>query len=170
MFNSMSKAQLSRQHIASAFQKMREGDYYSAITEWLTAIELQPDHPEIHTGFDILGSCYARVNDLEKAIEAYKEAIRRKPDYLQSHSGLAGVLAVHGDLKLALDEYLFVLRRSDNRELLNLIRNGIRLLIINAQKQGQVGILRNLGSESQRLLLDVMDDQTRQLFFGLISP
>jgi len=48
---------------------------------------------------------YSQLEDYEKAIEAFKQAIRIQPDYIYAHYNLGMVFLVQGDRNSALDEY-----------------------------------------------------------------
>ena len=53
-----------------------EGDYQQAVEHSLRSLELKPDSPSY---LDTLGRCYYAVGDLEKALEAQREAVRLHP-------------------------------------------------------------------------------------------
>ena len=52
-----------------------------------------------------LGIAYGNLGRYQDAIEAYKQAIRIKPDYAEAHYNLGIAYLVTGDKDSALEEY-----------------------------------------------------------------
>jgi len=62
----------------------------NSITLYSHALEITDANWLIHNG---LGNCYAKTNQIDKAINQYQEAIRIKPDYFEAYNNMGTVMA-----------------------------------------------------------------------------
>src|SRR4030066_323337 len=73
-------------HYQLGVSYLNEDKVQMAYVEFQKAIELDPNNKDV---LNALGLIYLRFDDLPKAIDAYKGAIKRSPDYYPSYYGLA---------------------------------------------------------------------------------
>jgi len=125
----------SRAHDNLGFTYERSGDTEKALVEFEKSVKLQPDNfgalanlgvayaklgfynksiktleksikiNKYHKTFDKLGLVYVELNEEEKAIESFKEAIRINHRYAKAHNDLATVYGRIGEIDLALLEF-----------------------------------------------------------------
>jgi len=62
----------------------------NSITLYSHALEITDANWFVHNG---LGNCYAKTNQIDKAINHYQEAIRIKPDYFEAFNNMGTVMA-----------------------------------------------------------------------------
>ncbi len=69
------------------------GQMEGAITEYRTALEIQPNYAEAHHNF---GVALYKQGHLDEAMAHYRKALQLKPDYADAHNSLGVVLARSG--------------------------------------------------------------------------
>ena len=79
----------------------RCSQYEDAIETAKKSITLQPSAE----GFHNLGACYEKTNKLNKAVKAYKEALRLNPKIAQTQNDLALAIEKTGNINIAIDHY-----------------------------------------------------------------
>ncbi|MDF1758293.1 MAG: tetratricopeptide repeat protein [Legionellaceae bacterium] len=80
---------------------VQSGESNKAIATFLQALSLKND-PIFHMN---LGNIYKRMQNIEKAVYHYQQAIEINPKYAKAHNNLAGLYAGLGNYKQALVEY-----------------------------------------------------------------
>lgn len=88
---------------------MLDGASDSAIRCLERSARLCPVMRMIHWG--VLGTAYRNAGRYQDSIEAFKSCIRRFPDFIFGHSGLAVAYSLNGDNELAANEVAEVLRQ-----------------------------------------------------------
>jgi adenylate cyclase len=94
---------------ALGWAQMLDGATNSAIRCLERSARLCPIMRTVHWG--VLGTAYRNAGRYEEAIEVFKGCIRRFPDFIYGHSGLAVAYALNGDDDLAAREVAEVLRQ-----------------------------------------------------------
>ena len=91
--------------VASWFEK----NWSQAAAQWEALIVENPDHAafpkaweELPRAYFNLGTARRESGDLDKAVEAYKEALRLRPDYADAHLNLGDLYGDSGKYSLAL--------------------------------------------------------------------
>lgn len=98
-------------HFNRAVELHKKGDLAGAITEYRTALRLNPNDAEAHIH---LGSALNVTGDPDGAITEYRTALRLNPNHVEAHHNLGLALHDKGDLAGALTEYRTVLRLNPN--------------------------------------------------------
>lgn len=78
--------------LATAYEEIQ--DLNRAAENYLKYVQSQPENP--YTGWLKLGQSYLKLNLADKAISAYRETLRLKPDDISCNYNLAGLLASTG--------------------------------------------------------------------------
>jgi adenylate cyclase len=94
---------------ALGWAQMLDGATDSAIRCLERSARLCPTMRTIHWG--VLGTAYRNAGRYKEAIETFKGCIRRFPDFIYGHSGLAVAYVLNGDDELAAHEVAEVLRQ-----------------------------------------------------------
>ena len=94
---------------ALGWAQMLDGATNSAIRCLERSARLCPVMRRVHWG--VLGTAYRNAGRYEEAIETFKGCIRRFPDFVYGHSGLAVAYGLNGDDELAAREVAEVLRQ-----------------------------------------------------------
>lgn len=81
---------------------VRNTDWQSEDTLWLSAARTSPSSPQNHNN---LGDLYGRRGDRESAIAEFKEAIRLKPNYADAHHNLGNAYVEMGKIDEAIESY-----------------------------------------------------------------
>jgi serine/threonine protein kinase/predicted Zn-dependent protease len=86
-----------------------DGQIDQAIAEYQRAVKLKAEYVEAHYG---LGFAYSMIRDssgtsthYREAIEQFREALRRRPDFTDAHNAYIQALSGRNELNLALEEY-----------------------------------------------------------------
>jgi Flp pilus assembly protein TadD len=79
-----------------------KGDLNGAISEFHTALRLEPHSPTAHTN---LGGTLHEKGDLEGAEAEFRTALQLQPDSPSAHNGLANALQASGDVGGAVAEF-----------------------------------------------------------------
>ncbi|MEW6109635.1 MAG: tetratricopeptide repeat protein [Nitrospirota bacterium] len=106
------------------------GNHEKAIIFFDKALMMKPT-AEIYQS---LGSSHNSLRQYEKAVEAYKEAIRLKPDFVEAHEGLG---SAYSDLQLyekAIEAYKKVLEFKPDDEIMEMAYESLALIY---EKTGQ---------------------------------
>jgi Flp pilus assembly protein TadD len=98
-------------HFNRAVELHKKGDLAGAITEYRTALRLNPNEVEAHIH---LGSALNVTGDPDGAITEYRTALRLNPNEVEAHHNLGLALHDKGDLAGAITEYRTVLRLNPN--------------------------------------------------------
>ena len=62
-------------------------------------------YPEEAVLYNIMGVCFASLNDLGNAVESYQQALTIKPNYAEAHYNLGGTLKNLNELDLSIKSY-----------------------------------------------------------------
>ena len=95
-----------------------QADYSGAARAYSEMIKVKPYDYKLRTR---LGVSYSKSGEIEKAIKELNAAIRLYKDYLDSHFHLAYLYAGQSMNKEAIEECLFVLKRSPGDPSMNLL-------------------------------------------------
>ena len=100
------------------------GEYFEAAEEFKTAYNKTPSKDKEKRGACAvkLADCYKRINYTQKAIAAYRNAIRYKCDNAELHLDFAQMLLKNGNYKEAVKEYQLVLDSLPDNQL---AKNGL---------------------------------------------
>lgn len=91
-----------RRIVSQAVQLRASGQFKEAVELLRKATKLDPRNGDLHRE---LGITFLMFHDWERARVEMLEAIRREPDNVDAHSGLAYALEKLGDLDEALNQY-----------------------------------------------------------------
>lgn len=153
------------------------GDYYDASTEYKKAYSKIPSKERAKRGEVSLkmGYCYQRINATQKAIAAYRNAVRYNSASIDTHLSLAKQLMKVGSYKEANKEFQLVI---DSLKAHAMIDTPSYILAINGLKSSQVApIWKQQGSRYTIKKADVFNsrrddyspmfagDQHDQLYF-----
>lgn len=83
---------------------------FERYNESIAALEKSVKIKRYHKTYDKLGLVYAELNEEDKAIESFKDAIKINPRYSKAHNDLATVYARIGKFDLALQEFKEAIR------------------------------------------------------------
>jgi protein O-mannosyl-transferase len=89
----------------------QQGKTEEAISNFRTAIALQPKYPLPHSN---LGLALFRKGAINEAISQYKIAVKIKPDFEQAHSNLGSALLYKGKVKEAISQYKIAIKIKPN--------------------------------------------------------
>lgn len=92
-------------HSNKGIYYMRLQQWNSAIQEFKIAIALNPNSPANSTYYNNLGVIYNKIGKHAWAQEAYEQAIKRNPIFLEYYIGLVDTYGYMGTLKSHLAEY-----------------------------------------------------------------
>ncbi len=112
---------LKAQHYLAAML-YNERDYPGAAKAYSEMVKLKPYDHRLRNR---LGVCYSRSNKTEKAIKEFNAAARIHKDYLEPHFHLAYLYAGQSRNKEAVEECLWVLKRSPGDVSINLLLSEI---------------------------------------------
>ncbi len=112
---------LKAQHYLAAML-YNEADYPGAAKAYSEMVKLKPYDHRLRNR---LGLCYSRSNETEKAIKEFNAAARLHKDYLEPHFHLAYLYAAQSRNKEAVEECLWVLKRSPGDVGINLLLSEI---------------------------------------------
>ncbi|PCI62723.1 MAG: hypothetical protein COB37_06390 [Kordiimonadales bacterium] len=73
-----------------------KGDYSAAISNYLSALAINPDDADV---LNNIGNAYSDVGRLDEALESHNKAIKLKPDFAEVHFNAANVHLLKGDFK-----------------------------------------------------------------------
>src|SRR6266568_8361105 len=79
----------------------KQGKSAEALAYFQEALRIKPDE----VIYNDMGNAYWHLNFLDKAVGAYKEAIRLKPDFKEAHNNLGFLYLDMGKKQLAINEY-----------------------------------------------------------------
>lgn len=87
----------AKRRIAGHYEKARQlfdrGDFIPAAWEYQKALELDHKNPHLANN---LGTCYAKAGNLDKAVAAYQDALRRDPRHVVARLNLVASLIAQG--------------------------------------------------------------------------
>jgi len=86
--------ELARAHLALAEQSFAAGDPRGALAEIETAVQHDPENPQVRNLYGLLYHVAFRQN--ERAIAQYRKAIELSPDYTEAKVNLSAVLMDEG--------------------------------------------------------------------------
>jgi tetratricopeptide (TPR) repeat protein len=95
------------EHLDMGIDYLDQGQFDQAITEFQTAIQLDPDGAKAHYN---LGLAYQKQDKLDEAAAAYQEAIQLDPDLDEVHNNLGLVYDTQGKPEQAVAEYQEAIR------------------------------------------------------------
>ncbi len=95
---------LARVNLATALRTV--GEFDAAEAQCRTALDMHPDYPEAHSA---LGDIYSATKQFESAVEAYDEALQRRPGLMAVRLNRAAALHKLGNLDDAAAGYRSVL-------------------------------------------------------------
>ena len=81
----------------------RTGKYPQMLNTCHEIIKLQPDIPEAHY---FLGCAHMKLDQYQRAIEAFKEAVAQKSDYAEAHNNLGSCQFSLGQHQEATEAFL----------------------------------------------------------------
>ena len=85
------------------------------------------NYPNSSILFNILGAVYAGQNELEKALNSYKKAIKINPEYAQAYNNLGTALHQIGKIEESIDNYQIAIKLNNNfSEAFNNLGNAVR--------------------------------------------
>ena len=96
-------AERARKRTESAQKLLRK-----AVDRFKTATVLAPEY---YQAWNMLGYCYRKTGDLEKAFPAYERALKLKPDYEEAHEYLGEAHLMAGKLEPAQAELAWLRAR-----------------------------------------------------------
>lgn len=145
------------------------GEYYDAAEQFKQAYSRTPAKERDERGKRALkmAICYEKINATPKAIAAYRNVIRYKQDYIETHLSLARLLLKSGSYKEAVREFQMVLDSLPDNQL---AKEGLK----SAQSAPEI---KQLGSRYTVKKMDVFNsrradyspmlcgDEYNQLFF-----
>jgi len=94
--------------LAKIFQG--RGDCKAAIPHWLGRLANSRTPNIAYIAYSDLGNAYLQCEDLDKAIDAYQNALKLKPRDARAHLGLGMSYAAQGQTDLAIQEFQKVIQ------------------------------------------------------------
>lgn len=91
-----------RHMVSQAVQMRSNGQFKEAVELLRKAMQMDPRNGDLHRE---LGITFLMYHDWERARVEMLEAVRREPDNVEAHSGLAYALEKLGDFQESLDQY-----------------------------------------------------------------
>jgi tetratricopeptide (TPR) repeat protein len=101
-FAADARSDTARDHYAAGVAKAKKGDYDGALSEFDTAIKLDPSRA---VAYFARGLTRQHKNDFSGAMADFSEAIELKPDYSDAYDGRGNARADQGDLEGAIADY-----------------------------------------------------------------
>lgn len=99
--------------VAAGVAAFAEGRDASAVSSFLLALEVEPDHAEAHYGMGLL---LAKDGRWSRAVEAFAEAATHAPEWSEAHVELGLALHAQGRAQLAISVFDRALRLEPNHE------------------------------------------------------
>jgi arylsulfatase A-like enzyme len=97
VFNASEPVFIAHRRLGEAHSKL--GDYDKAVENFLTALRIRPDRPDVHNNIAV---AYFELGEFDLAIKHWTEALRLKPDRPALHDNLAIVLYKQGKIDEAI--------------------------------------------------------------------
>ena len=92
----------SQSEINSIISSLSSGLFQDALDEALSLKKNFPDDPIVH---NIIGACFAGLEQFNSAIKSYQKALFIKPDYAKAHYNIGGTFHELGQLENSVKSY-----------------------------------------------------------------
>lgn len=99
-----------RYKVASLYESLEEVE--QAVPHFLKILEKSPEHPEALEIYNILGMFFQENNQLEQALEYYKQGLKIEPEASELYNNIGSVFEAQNDLDQAIEYYLLALKHN----------------------------------------------------------
>ncbi len=143
---------------------MRQGNYRNAVNVLEVGIQDNINYPYIETPYNLLGTCYLKLHEFDKAESAYKNAIAATPRFLDAHCNLGNVYAIQNMLAEAFDKYMYVLTQNKTHKY---AQQGVGLFLKKIDTSGEWDVLLKMGQKKQLEFLSILSEENKSLFMEI---